>query len=377
MRFLERERSTLEDLLPGLDKVLAEHGVLALEQPGNGGIEAFRKAGGPGLLVPGQYGGAGATPVQAIRVQRAIGARSPSLAVATTMHHFSMASLIVISEVSNGFEWMLMEGIARENRLLASGFAEGRPDRSILEPTMSVVSTEEGLLISGVKRPCSLSTSMDLLTASVLIPRIDGTGDQLAVALIPARSPGMTVAPFWRSFALAGAESDQIALDNVLVPHELVIRTEAEPGQALDRVQIAGLLWFELLMTASYLGAASALAERALRNERIPDVERIRLVCDLESTMAAVESIAVRLAQGCRDQATLAESLYVRYSAQDAIGRVVPRAVELLGGMAFMDSGDVAYLAASVNGLGLHPPARTKMATPLIEHLSGASLTIA
>ena len=82
---------------------------------------------------------------------------------------------------------------------------------------------------------------------------------------------------FGAGFALAGAESDQITIDDVFVPDELVVRPDAAPGQQLDGVQSAGFLWFELLMSASYLGAASALVERVLLNERIPEVDRVRL----------------------------------------------------------------------------------------------------
>src|SRR3954447_13826780 len=127
MKFLTRERATLEALLPGLDGELAAHPLLELEQPANGGLDAFRRAGGPALLVPKAHAGKGATALEAVRVQRAIGSRSPSLAVATTMHHFSVASLVELSVHSSGFEWLLLEGIARDGGLLASGFAEGRP----------------------------------------------------------------------------------------------------------------------------------------------------------------------------------------------------------------------------------------------------------
>ncbi|WP_329110222.1 acyl-CoA/acyl-ACP dehydrogenase [Micromonospora sp. NBC_01699] len=377
MRYLERERTVLGKLLPGLDEHLAGQPLRALEQPGGTGLSAFRQAGGPGLLVSAEYGGVGATPVEAVRVQRAIGSRSPSLAVATTMHHFSMASLVVISEISNGFEWMLMEGIAREAKLIASGFAEGNPGRSILQPMMTVVAADGGVHISGVKKPCSLSRSMDLLTASVLVPRRDGPGEQLAVAMIPADSPGLTVTPFWNTFALAGAESDQVELVDVFVPDELLVRTDTAPGEALDGVQIAGFLWFELLMTASYLGAVSALVERVVDKVGVPELEKIRLVCDTEAAMAAVETVAGRLDAGCRDSTTLAESLYARYAAQDCIARVAPHAVELLGGMQFIGSDEVAYLSAACNGLTLHPPSRARMAGPLAAQLSGGTLTIA
>ena len=97
------------------------------------------------------------------------------------MHHFSIASLVDVSLDSTGFEWMLLEGIARDGLLVASGFAEGRPGAAILSPTMASHTDADGkLTVSGTKKPCSLSRSMDLLTASVVIPDIDGDGDRMA-----------------------------------------------------------------------------------------------------------------------------------------------------------------------------------------------------
>ncbi|MGQ4442651.1 acyl-CoA dehydrogenase, partial [Streptomyces violaceoruber] len=244
MRFLERERATLAKLLPELDPALREVPLMELERPGSPGIRHFRDSGGPGLLVPEAHQGRGATALDALRVQRAIGSRSPSLAVATTMHHFSMATLVGLGGLGDGLEWMLIEGVASSNRVLASGFAEGRSGAGTLDPSMTATVTADGIRINGVKRPCSLAHSMDVLTASVMIPREDGQGDELAVALVPAESEGLSVTGFWSSAFLAGAESEQVTLTDVLVPPELLLRTATTSGEQLDELQTAGLIWF-------------------------------------------------------------------------------------------------------------------------------------
>jgi hypothetical protein len=92
--------------------------------------------------------------------------------------------------------------------------------------------------------------------------------------------------------------------------------------------------------------------------------------------MAALENIARRMAAEPCDQQLLGDALLVRYAVQDAIARAVPRALELLGGMAFIGSDDLGYLAAAVNALGFHPPSRTRMAGPMAAFLSGDSLAI-
>ncbi|WP_240980784.1 MULTISPECIES: hypothetical protein [unclassified Streptomyces] len=490
MRFLDRERAALTRLLPGLDDSLRAVPLMTLEGPDSPGIGLFRKSGGPGLLAPAALQGRGASALEAVRVQRALGSRSPSLAVATTMHHFSMATLVGLSGTGEGLEWMLVQAVATDDLLMASGFAEGRSGHGILSPTMTATPTPEGLRVSGVKRPCSLARSMDLLTASVLVPRADGEGDELAVALIPADSEGLTVSGFWSSRFLAGAESEQVTLDGVLVPPDLLVRTACPPGERLDAVQTLGLVWFELLMTGSYLGAASALVERVLLNDRVPESERVALLVAVESAAASVEGLARRVDRGMPDGAwcdgsssdrlsgdgsssdrssgdgsasdrssgdgsasdrsssggpssdrsssgssasggsafdrsstdgsssdrsssggsatdrsssggsasgssmagtsgsstpdraplddsALAESLYVRYGVQDALARIVPRAVELLGGLNFMSSDEIGHLAACTHGLALHPPSRSRMTGPLAAYLAGGPLTVA
>ena len=84
--------------------------------------------------------------------------------------------------------------------------------------------------------------------------------DRLAVVLIPAESAGIERVPFWQTTALAGAESDQVTLTEVFVPEALIFYPH--DGESMDPIQARGFVWFELLISASYLGTATNLAER-------------------------------------------------------------------------------------------------------------------
>jgi alkylation response protein AidB-like acyl-CoA dehydrogenase len=113
MNFLRQERETLEKLLPGLDEALARIPLMEMERPGNPSIPVYRQLGGPGLLIPTRLGGRGASPLQAVRAQRAIACRAPSLAVATTMHHFTIATLMEVNLEAAGQEAELLDSVAR------------------------------------------------------------------------------------------------------------------------------------------------------------------------------------------------------------------------------------------------------------------------
>ncbi|WP_286250241.1 acyl-CoA dehydrogenase family protein [Streptomyces graminofaciens] len=375
MRFLEAERETLKKLLPGLDDRLAALPREERERPQGPALTLFKEAGGAGLVVPSEHRGLGASAVEAVRIQRAVGARSPSLAVATTMHHFSVAGLIQAYEVTKGLEWMLLEAVADQRLLMASGFAEGRSGQSILASSITARQDGEDIVLNGSKKPCSLSASMDLLTASVMLDT-DG-GPQLAVAVVPAATAGLSVHPFWGATALAGAESDEVRLEDVRVPPDMVVRTEFGADGSLDRIQTVGFIWFELMMAASYLGMASALAELVLDREKGDVAERARILVELEAAMGGIVGAAAALDSGAAvGQAELLQSLVCRFSVQDTIDRVVPRCLEALGGMSYVSGDDTAYLAACAAALKFHPPSRAWSAAALCTAFTGGPLVL-
>jgi len=371
---MRTERDTLDSYIPGLDKYLSGIPLLDLEQPGNGALRKFRELGGPGLLVPAEYGGTGASLLDAVRIQRAVGSRSPSLAVATTMHHFSVASLVELTAAGNGFEWAMLMAIAENSWLLSSGFAEGKPGQHILTPTMRGVPADGGITVSGTKKPCSLTWSMNLMSASVAVADpVTGT-DRLAVVLIPAESAGIERAPFWRTTALAGAESDQVTLTEVHVPESLIFYPQ--DGESMDPIQVRGFMWFELLISASYLGAATNLAERAIVRGRGSDENRAGLAIELEAAAAALEQAASGAAALDDHEALLARALYARFATEQAIERVAMSAAAAAGGMSFIESPETAYLLAATRALAFHPPSRAAAAGPIARYLADGPLIL-
>src|SRR5215510_1243703 len=259
MNFLKRERATLEEFLPTLDVDLAEIPLMEIERPGNPGLAMLREREGTGILIPTEHGGKGASPVQAIQIHRAVATRSPSLAIAMTMHNFSVATLVEYLFYGD-YTVELLNQISGGQLLVASGFAEGRTSSSILDPWVKATPQNGGYIINGSKKPCSLSNSMHLLTASVAVPSLSGNGTRRAVAVVPADAEGISRKPFWKSTVLGGAESDEVVLNNVAISEAQLFFPEIE--ESLDAVEAGGFLWFELLVAASYLGVASALVEQ-------------------------------------------------------------------------------------------------------------------
>jgi alkylation response protein AidB-like acyl-CoA dehydrogenase len=341
-------------------------------------IEIYREHRGPGLLVPQEYGGPAASAADAVKVQRAVASLSPSLAVATVMHHFTVAMLFSLAGTADRLtpeQIKMLSGIATDGLLLASGWAEGRTDQNILLPAVVAEKTDDGYVVNGSKKPCSLSAAMDVLTASVTITD-DGGRPSLALLLIPANSHGISTKPFWVNPVLGAAQSHEVILKNVRVPSELVISSTPEDLQRLDDLQTAGFTWFELLTTAAYIGTASTLVELVFRNERGTPASRAALGVRLEATVNLVDGTAKAIDAGLSGDDSVAAVLIARYATQDMLSRVVDDAAEMLGGLAFMRSFDVSYLSSAVRALAFHPPSRASVAEQMAEYFEGRPLRL-
>ncbi|GGS25317.1 oxidoreductase [Streptomyces aureoverticillatus] len=378
MRSLDFARAVCDRYHPGLLKALEAIPFTEREALGSPAIGVFRAHGGVGLMVPAAFGGHGADPLDVVRVQRAVGAASPSVAAGVTMHHFTVSMLYALAEPAGRLadnQVQLLHRIVPDQVLMASGWAEGKTQQNIFTPSVRATPVEGGYRLDGAKKPCSLARSMELLTASIAVPGPDGS-PELALALVPADAPGLGVHPFWGSDVLAASESEEVRLTDVFVPHDMVIRTTAEDPHRIEDLQAAGVIWFEMLISAGYAGAAAALAEVVLQRGRGSAAQRADVVIDAESAFALLEGVARAVRDGLAGEEAVAQVLIARYAAQELLARCAERSLELLGGMDFVHSPDHARLAASVRPLIFHPPGRAATCAPLADYFGGAPLDL-
>ena len=350
MQFMEADRTVCDKLLPGLRQQLAELPLPSWSPTNSPAIEIFRAHGGTNLTVPESYGGLDASPLDTARVVRALAAQAPSMAVATMMHHFSLGTLFAVAELVGGdsdLEELLLQ--AGRRRAAAGGVrVRGRPYRA-RDPVADDAAGGGAGRVSGQR-----------LEEAVQPVAVDGPADRerrhraagrhaprMGLLMLPADTPGVSVHPFWSTFALAGAESNEVRLTDVLVTPEQIIAPDPALAGAMDRLTTVGLIWFQMTVCAAYTGIASALVERVLPAARGSVSDRAALAVRIESAAALTEGLARRIMAGETDNDALAAALVTRFAVQDAIAATVNQAVELLGGMAYIGSSDVAYLVAA------------------------------
>jgi alkylation response protein AidB-like acyl-CoA dehydrogenase len=374
-RFLARERALLERFMPGLDAALREVPLTVLEGRDNPSIAMLKAARGPGLLIPARLGGMGASAVEGMRVLRALASRAPSLGIAVTMHSFSVCTLVEWAMFGEEYGDMILTSLAENSLYVASGFAEGRSGARPLDMTMRAVRAPGGgWHVTGRKKPCTLSRSMDFLSCGVTAEVEDGILRR-AVGLVPADAPGIERRPFWKSPILGGAESDEVILTNVHVPDDFVF--VVEDSNKLDNVEVAGYTWLQLALASTYLGIVSGLAERLLAAGKGTAEERGLIVATLEAHAAAIDGTAMAVMEREEAEPLLAQALSTRLSIQTSIDGLAMKCAELLGGMAFIGSPDVAYLLSACRAMAFHPPGRLQATRALDEFARGGVLDLA
>ena len=94
------------------------------------------------------------------------------------------------------------------------------------------------------------------------------------------------------------------------------------------------------------------------------------------SITAVLEGVAHSLMLNITSDTEVAQALFVRYTVQQAIERVNVSAAELLGGMAFVSSSEIAYLLAACRALAFHLPSELSMSVGLDLYRAGEPLVI-
>ncbi|MCD7040090.1 acyl-CoA/acyl-ACP dehydrogenase [Pseudomonas sp. MAFF 311096] len=370
---LKEERAAAFEWIPELVTVLEAASLIELERGESKQLATlFRTLGRPGLTIAKELGGEGVSATKLAQVLTWVGAHCPSLAVMMTMHHHTVAGMMAASRFFPDIQGLLSI-IARDNLLVASGFAEGRAQANILESTLSVEKTAAGYVVNGSKKPCTMTHHFDVITFGVNY--LDPEGQtHIGIGMGLADDPSIQRKPFWSVAHLQAADSNEVIFNNLLVPEPMMYFSKAVDNQLDDVQQGTGehlfAIWFQLLASASYLGMASALASRALASNKGSQDDRALLLIDLQGATMAIRGLAIAIDQNRFLRSDLARAQATRFAVQEAINRISTRAFEILGGIAFMSSEEIAYLLVATRVLAFHPTSRLASVPFLCEQLS-------
>lgn len=331
-------------------------------------LEALRSSGYLGAPVPTTYEGGGASLEECCALQRRLGGADPALAIALNMHLFSVGVLVEHWRRHGDTSWMLLEAIAGQQRIVASGFAEPGLGGSLLRSGCTAVRTDGGWLLNGVKSPCSLAASADLICMQV--QALDDDPESLLVVLLPREVDGLSVKRTWDTVGMRASESDTVVLEKCFVPDDLVFH-RCTPGFDLDEVFTAGLAWFCLTATATYLGLLEAAldeAGRILARSKLQPGGHLRRdlptfqavfgdgVATLLTVDAACSGLARQLDSGADPRQLIEACLALKYRAAGLVLSAVDVGAEAAGVQTYGRTGTYARLWRDAQAVRHHPP---------------------
>lgn len=326
-------------------------------------------AGDLGVLpIPAQFGGGGGNLAAAASAQRALGLHDPSVAVAVNMHTHSIGLMAEHWERHRDSSWMLLEAIGNGHQLVGSAFAEPGGSANILRSKTRAVRTKTGFQLTGTKFPCSLSSTAELFCLSAIVE----DEDLAIVALCPAASPGLKVEGEWGSIGMRSSDTARLELTDVDIDRRLVFH-EAQAG-SIDDIVIDGLIWFVVLISATYHGVLSALVELAAAGKsRCPAQRKTDALVNAVTELSVLGSACRGLAQdwgtgALRGDVAMAAAAALRIQLSAVTDRVLSGLRPVLGAMVYTRDADASRLMLDALAAHHHPPS-----LPLCEALIAAA----
>ncbi|MFE0642938.1 hypothetical protein ACFW2Y_15170 [Streptomyces sp. NPDC058877] len=348
-------RERLDGVADGLHAALTAGTAEEYERDAGPVFALLKRTRATTMLVPTECGGKGVAAEDAVRFQVALGRAAPSAAIATTMHHYKIAALGQVAATGDEGARTILRGIARDARLVASGGAESAPGKDLRSLGSQAVRDTDGYRVSGIKRPCSLSGSMDVLSLMVELRAPDGSPDGFAQAFVDAGAEGVEREPFWHSPLFLAAESHAVRLSDVRVPQAQVFPLRGETGR---RFAMDCYGWFQLLISASYLGIAHCLAGATPEGRRLGSRSWTGATAELHHLESELLEAARATDAGVPAEDRLDLAVAARDQVEDAIGGIGGRLLRAAGGAAFARTSFHALLAGGLNALAFHPPQR-------------------
>lgn len=327
-------------------------------------VALLRESGYLALAVPREYGGRGETLLTCAAAQLELAKGNPSTALVAAMQHQVVghqretqtwqpeARARIMGEAADGG---LLNHLGSEPRM-------GSPSRGGLPETTAIPASSGGWLINGHKTWCSGGRHLTHLLVRVAV------GDEGGVVLVrqgPEGVDGLEWIDTWRdTLSLRATDSHDAVFHDVFAPPENLIET----GDA----KIVPNVWFPMMLSAVYLGAAVAARDALIRYalERVPlalgkpiaTLPKIqREIGEIDVILMAARALLFEVAADWtgRDEdrsAMMARIAAAKMAVSNAANKATEKALQAAGGAALTRALPLERFFRDVRAAGMQPP---------------------
>lgn len=229
---------------------------------------ALRKAGLFGLTIPKELGGWGAGFLEYTIAAEELAQGCASTALSFNMHCVVAQALTTAPVLSSASRQRVADLIINERKLVAALLSE--PGTTNLLYSTRACGTEArrapgGYVLTGKKAFASMVEASDY-AAIFVHPEEVANPEAVVVALVPINTPGLRIEHVWDTLGMRATRSDNVILDNCVVPAELVFDDLLIPS--MPEFLATNESAINLPYTAVYLGVGFAVLQAITENVR-------------------------------------------------------------------------------------------------------------
>jgi alkylation response protein AidB-like acyl-CoA dehydrogenase len=328
-------------------------------------LAALGKSGVLGLVVPKQFGGAGAGLAEMSQVIDTQAQNCASTAMVTLMHF--CATAVIATRASDEVRQQLLPAISRGEHLSTLAFSEAGSGGHFYAPVSEVRQSGSQKTLSAQK---SFVTSAGEADSYVVSARKTGAAGptESNLYLIPKAAAGFTAQGRFEGLGLAGNASAPMTLADVTIDDKARLGPEGTGFQTmlelvLPHFQIGVASVSAGIATAAFQAITARVGARKYQHAggaslaSIPRVQFLvaEMAIELDSMRAYLSETIRRAAAG--DPAAMLYVLGVKVKAADACLNIVSRAMTLGGGWAFGRRGGLERMFRDAQAAAVMAPA--------------------
>jgi acyl-CoA dehydrogenase len=350
------ERFVRERLLPNEERVEAEDDIPAEI------VAEMRALGLFGLSIPEEYGGLGLSTLQ------------ESMLVEKLCYASLSFRSLIGTNIGIGAQGIVMDGTAEQKQAYLPGLASGElmssfaltePDNGSDAAHIRTHARRDGddFIINGTKRYITNAVRADVFTLFARTNPDEPGAAGVSAFLLPARTPGITVAKPDRKLGQRGTKTSDVILEEVRVPASAIVGGVQNLGKGF-RTAMKVLDRGRAHVASMAVGTAQRMLDLAVqyamerRQFGVPIAEHQLvqgLLADCQAELAAGRALVRATAEKYdREGKAVIEASCSKYFCSEMAGRVADRALQIHGGAGYMAEYPIERLYRDVRLLRIY-----------------------
>jgi acyl-CoA dehydrogenase len=305
-------------------------------------IAAAKEMGLYGFTIPEQYGGLGLSTVEEVQLVFELGYTTPAFRSLFGTNN-GIAGHTLLEGGTEAQKKMFLPKLASGEWVASFGLTE--PDAGSDPATLTTSAERHGdeWVINGSKRYITNAPVADVVMVFARTMADAPPSKGVSVFMVATDTPGVRIGPRDHKMGQAGAWTADVYLDDVRVPHSVMIGEREGAGYV---TAMRSLAHGRLHIAAVCVGMAQRLVEESLTfacqrqagGHPIADFQLIQaLLADSQTDTMAAKALVQDAAKKFDDGTdTKMGPAACKYFASEAVGRVADRAVQIHGGAGYI-----------------------------------------